>query len=60
MARKAKYTDALPVYVAPEIRARILRIAEEYDISQAEVTRQALDAGLPAVEERYPSTHQAG
>lgn len=56
MVRKAKYTDALPVYVEPEVRARILRIADEYDISQAEVTRQALDEGLPVVEERYPTT----
>lgn len=46
MARKAKYTEALPVYVTPEVRARILKIAEDQEISQAEVVRALLEVGL--------------
>lgn len=51
--RKAKYTQALPVYVEPAIRERILKIADEKDLSQADVVRQVINAGLPEVEQRY-------
>lgn len=46
MARKAQYTKALPVYVTPEVRARLDEIADDLEISLAEVVRQLVDRGL--------------
>lgn len=54
MARKAKYTQALPVYVTPEDRARVLRMAEEYEVSQAEVVRFCFARGISEAEEKWP------
>lgn len=51
MARKAKYTAALPVYVTPAVRAEILKIADEREVSQAEVVRELIDRGLWQLEE---------
>lgn len=53
MARKAKYTQALPVYVTPEVRARILKIADEQERSQAEVVRELINGGLSLLPEKY-------
>lgn len=53
MARKARFTAALPVYVEQQTRDRINRIAEQFDLSQAEVVRMVVNEGLPAVELRY-------
>lgn len=46
MARRARYTASLPVYVVPEVRDRIREIAEDEEISQAEVVRVLIDVGL--------------
>lgn len=54
MARKAKYTQALPVYVTPEDRARVLRMAEEYEVSQAEVVRFCFARGISEAEAKWP------
>lgn len=53
MARQAKYTRALPVYVTPEVRRRLDGIAEEYRVSLAEVIREIIDVGLGEAEERW-------
>lgn len=53
MARKAKYTYALPVYVTPAVRERILEIAERNELSQAEVVRDIIDRGLATLPEPY-------
>lgn len=53
MARKAKYTQSLPVYVTPEVRERILEIAERREVSQAEVVRELIDKGLSLEPEPY-------
>lgn len=50
MARVAKYTDALPVYVRPEVKERITKIADREQISMAQVIREIIDMGL---EPRY-------
>lgn len=50
MARKAKYTQSLPVYVTPEVREQILKIAEVEEISQAEVVRELIRLGLAVVQ----------
>lgn len=46
MARKARYTKALPVYVTPEVRADLDDIAQREEISLAEVVRVLVDVGL--------------
>lgn len=46
MARKAKYTAALPVYVETDVRDEIKRIADAMEISQAEVVRELIAVGL--------------
>lgn len=51
MVRKAKYTQALPVYVTPEVRARILKIADDEERSQAEVVRELIGRGLDVRDE---------
>lgn len=53
MARVAQYTDALPVYVTPEVRKRIKDIADREQVSQAEVVRDIIDIGLPEREPKY-------
>lgn len=58
MVRKARYTAALPVYVTPEVRARIMQMADEYEVSQAEVVRYCLEHGIGAAELRWPTAHQ--
>jgi hypothetical protein len=52
VARKAKYTTALPVYVAQSVRDRINKIATEEELSLAQVLREIIDIGLPAREKR--------
>lgn len=46
MARVAQYTDALPVYVRPEVKKEIERIADRERISMAQVIREIIDVGL--------------
>lgn len=53
MARKARFTTALPVYVEPDRKERILKIADTEEISQAQVIREIIDAGLEAREQRH-------
>lgn len=53
MARKARFTNALPVYVTPETRKRLDRMSEDYDISLAEVTRYCIEHGITAAEGRW-------
>ena len=53
MARVARFTHALPVYVTQEMRDRILRLADDNDVSQAEVVRDILEVGLDEAEERW-------
>lgn len=52
MARKAQYTAALPVYVTPAVRERILKIADETEVSQAQVVRELIDRGLAVLPEK--------
>jgi hypothetical protein len=52
VARVAKYTQALPVYVTKETRAVILEIADREEISQAEVVRELIDLGLAVRQSR--------
>lgn len=54
MARKARYTKALPVYVTPEVRARLDEIADDREISLAEVTRELISKGLESSYEIWP------
>lgn len=54
MARKAKYTRALPVYVTPKVRARLDEIAKDRELSLAEVTRELIDVGLDRAYEIWP------
>jgi len=53
VARKARFTNALPVYVTPETRKRLDRMSEDYDISLAEVTRYCIEHGITAAEGRW-------
>lgn len=53
MARVAKYTEALPVYETPAIRARIKKIADDNNVSQAEVVRDIIDVGIDDAEIRW-------
>lgn len=53
MARTAKYTKALPVYVTAEVRRRLDNIAETKAISLAEVIRDIIDVGLDDAETRW-------
>lgn len=46
MALTAKYTDALPVYVTAEVRQRIRATADREEISQAQVVREIIEAGI--------------
>lgn len=51
MAVTAKYSKPLQVVETPEMRGRIIAIAEAEKISQAEVCRDILAAGIAAREE---------
>lgn len=53
MARQAKYTRTLPVYVTPEVRGRLDAIAEKHSVSLAEVVRDLIDVGLDEAEARW-------
>lgn len=53
MARIAKYTQALPVYVTPRVRARLDGLAERHKVSLAEVVRDLIDHGLDEAEARW-------
>lgn len=53
MARTAKYTKALPVYVTAEVRRRLDNIAEAKSISLAEVIRDIIDLGIDDAEIRW-------
>jgi hypothetical protein len=55
MARRAHYTQALPVYVEPDRKARILAIADREEVSMAQIIREIIDAGLAAREQRSQS-----
>jgi cytidylate kinase len=52
MARRAKYTTALPVYVEPSVKERIEALADRENISMAQVIREIIDGGLGARERR--------
>lgn len=54
MVRKAKYTEALPVYETPAMRDRIKRIADDYEVSQAQVVRDILAIGIETAEKTWP------
>lgn len=47
MAVEAKYTAPLQVVETPEVRERITAIADREKISQAQVIRELIAAGLP-------------
>lgn len=51
MALKAKYEAPLQVVATKEMRDRIIAIAEAEEISQAQVIRDILAAGIDAREE---------
>lgn len=53
MARKARYTQALPVYVMPDVRRRLDQLAERHCVSLAEIVRDIIDTGLDAAEDRW-------
>lgn len=59
MARKARYTQALPVYVTPDTRQRLDAIAESHCVSLAEVVRDLIDTGLDDAEARWNGAHTA-
>lgn len=48
MALKAKYTQPLQVVATPEMRAEIVQISEEQEVSQAQVIRELIQLGLEA------------
>lgn len=56
MAVKAKYTNPISVVETPEVRARIARIADREDLSQAEVIRQMIQMALDERERRSESS----
>lgn len=47
MAIRAKYTQPLQVVETPETRDRIKAIADREGVSQAQVIREIIAAGLP-------------
>lgn len=51
MAVQAKYTAPLQVVETAEMRGRITAIADREDISQAQVIREILAAGIEAREQ---------
>jgi len=53
MARVARFTHAIPVYETPEMRERILRLADAGEVSQAEVVRYAIRNGITAAEDLW-------
>ncbi len=53
MARKARYTKSLPVYVVEDVRERIQKLADDHDVSQAEVVRDIIDCGIDEAETRW-------
>lgn len=53
VARTARYTKALPVYVTPEVRRRLDGLAERHRVSLAEVVRDIIALGLDDAEERW-------
>lgn len=53
MARTARYTKALPVYVTPEVRRRLDALAEKGCVSLAEIVRDIIDAGIDEAEARW-------
>lgn len=52
MAVKKKYTNPLQVVATPEQRARIMKIAEDDEVSQAAVIRDMIDMALDAREKK--------
>lgn len=52
MAVEAKYTQPLQVVETPEMRDRIVAIAKAEKISQAQVIREILAAGIGTREEQ--------
>lgn len=56
MAVQARYTAPIQVVETPETRDRIVVIAEREGISQAQVIREIIAAGLAAREEASMST----
>ena len=51
MARKARFTDALPVYDTPDMREAINELANAAEVSQAAVIRTILRHGLPGIQQ---------
>lgn len=58
MARTARYTKALPVYVTPEVRRRLDALAERHSVSLAEVVRDIIDVGLDGAEARWNGIYE--
>lgn len=50
MARKARYTDSLPVQMTPEMRARVLAVADAAEVACADVIRDCIENTLPSIE----------
>lgn len=53
VARVARFTEALPVYVTPEVRRRLDKLASDHRVSLAEVIRDIIDVGLDDAELRW-------
>lgn len=53
MAREAKYTERISTVITADARARLDAIEQAHPVSLNDVIREAIDAGLPAVEAKY-------
>lgn len=53
MAVTAKYTQPLQVVETQEKRDRVVALSDKLGVSQAQVIRDALDIGLPVLEETH-------
>lgn len=53
MAREAKYTERISTVITADARARLDAIEQRHPVSLNDVIREAIDAGLPAVEAKY-------
>ncbi len=54
MAKKAHLTESLPkLAVDPELRRRVEGVADAAEVGMADVQRDCLEAGLPALELQF-------
>lgn len=58
--KRARFTAQLVTLVEPADRDRVDALCERHALSQAEVMRDILAAGLPTVEERYAAWEARG